>query len=261
LSLALIYAFEEKRTLFGWDDVRTAIANVESGLAEVVEYTDRDKLGVSRHELGHAVAAKFFEPDKGMARLSIRMRGGSLGHFYNVDQEEEFLKVRSQLRGRLCVMLGAIASERVFYNENSAGVSNDLVQATNMAARMIGEYGMGPELDLLPPMDQKAVSIGQYLISLAEAIQSFPGADSAIGSILRSNHRAVAQVMGKAYIDVWRTMKYNQQAIDDAAEILMLKGELVGNEVDALLNLVNLKEPDSSFEEYPDNVAEIYKEK
>ena len=259
LSLALIYAFEEKRTFFNWEDVKNAITNLESGLAEAVEYSDRDKLGVARHELGHAVAAKFYESDRGMARLSIRMRGGSLGHFYGIDKEEEFLKLRSQLRGRLCTMLGAIASERVFYNENSAGVSNDLVQATTMAARMIGEFGMGPEMDLSPEMDKKAYSIGRYLISLAEAVM--PMGESPLSAILSKQAKAVAQVMGKAYVDVWRLMKFNQEAIDKAATVLMLQQELIGSEVDELLNLVELKEPDDSFKEYPVDVPEIAKEK
>lgn len=254
LSLALIYAFEDKRKKFNWNDVKTAITNVESGLAEAVEYSDRDKLGVARHELGHAVAAKFYESDRGMARLSIRMRGGSLGHYLGIDKEEEFLKLRSQFRGRLVTALGAIASERVFYNENTAGVAMDLIQATHMAAAMIGQYGMGIELGLNDWLNEKAVSIGEYLISLAMAMQQVQEADSTAVT-LRTSRKAVAQVIGMAYIDAWRLMQTNKTEIDKAAKVLMEKGELIGAEVEELLNSVDLKMTTDAG--YPDNIPEL----
>jgi cell division protease FtsH len=259
LSLALIYAFEEGRKEFEWNDVKNAITNLESGLAEAVEYSDRDKLGVARHELGHAIAAKFYEPDRGMARLSIRMRGGSLGHFYGIDKEEEFLKLRSQLRGRVVTMLGAHASERVFYGENSGGVSNDLVQATHLVATMLGEYGMGPEEGLTVWENKKAVGHGEYLISLAEAVQAF-GTSSPIASILGTQKKAIAQVLGKAWIDAWRLMKQNQKAIDKGAIILMEKQELIGAEVDELLDSIGLVPADKDTP-YPEDAPKVTSEK
>ena len=254
LSLALIYAFEEGRTQFNWNDVRTAIANVESGLAEAVDYSDRDKLGIARHELGHAVAAKFYEPDKGSARLSIRMRGGSLGHFLNLDKEEEFLKLRSQLRGDIVVCLGSRAAEMLFYNENSAGVSMDLIMATNTATRMVGMYGMGKERDLSKEEDEKATAMGEYLISLAEAIQN-PMAGSAVGTIVQAYRKAVAQILGKAYFDAWRLMVTNKVAIDKAAKLLIEEQEIVGGEIDDLLRHT-VPATDTSF---PPDIPKIEK--
>jgi ATP-dependent Zn protease len=239
LSLALVYAFEEGRTKFDWADVRDAIANVESGLAEAVDYTDRDRLGVARHEMGHAVAAKFYEPDKGMARLSIRMRGGSLGHFYNTDKEEEFLKLRSQLRGDLVVALGARASEIVFYGENTAGVVGDLTQATNLATRMVGTYGMGGEPNLTKEEEKKATAIGEQLICLAEAVSS-PFAGAPVATILQAYRKLVAQVIGAAYIDAWRLMATNKESIDKMAKVLIEKQEIVGEEIDNLLAMYPL---------------------
>jgi cell division protease FtsH len=258
LSLALIYAFEEKRESFNWNDVRTAIANVESGLAEAVDYSDRDKIGVARHELGHAVAAKFYQPDKGMARLSIRMRGGSLGHFYATDKEEEFLKLRSQIRGDVVVCLGARAAEVVFYGENTAGVSMDLLMATHTVSNMIGAYGMGKELGLSKEEDEKSQAMGEYLISLAEAIQN-PLAGSPVGTILQAYRKPVAQVLGKAYIDAWRLMYTNKDAIDKAAKVLMEKQEIVGVEIDALLDSVNLIPANTDL--FPPDIPKIEKKK
>ncbi len=242
LSLALMYAFEDGRESFVWKDLREAMGNIESGLAEPVEYSERDNLAVARHEMGHAVAAHFFEPDKSSVRLSVRMRSGSLGHHYNIEKEEQFVHFRSQLAGRLRGGLGAITAERVFYGENSSGVTMDLIQCTQLASHMVGVYGMGG--DPLPEdVSSKAVLFGETLISHFEAIQGQGGGDnSPVSAVLRGPlRRTVAQVMGAAYIDAWRLMNVNQEAIDLAAEALIAQGELVGDEVEGLLGSVGLR--------------------
>jgi cell division protease FtsH len=242
LSLALMYAFEDGRDSFVWKDLRESMGNIESGLAEPVEYSERDNLAVARHEMGHAVAARFFEPDKSSVRLSVRMRSGSLGHHYNIEKEEQFVHFRSQLAGRLRGGLGAIASERVFYGENSSGVTMDLIQCTQLAAHMVGVYGMGG--DPVPDeVSRKAVAFGETLISHFEAVQGQGGGDNSPNSaVLRGpGRRTVAQVMGAAYIDAWRLMNVNQEAIDSAAEALIAQGELVGDEVEGLLSSVGLR--------------------
>jgi ATP-dependent Zn protease len=253
LSLALMYAFEDGRTFFTWRDLREAMGNIESGLAEPVEYSERDKVAVSRHELGHAVASYFFEPDKSSVRLSIRMRSGSLGHHYNIDKEEQFVEFRSQSAGRLRAILGALAAERVFYGENSSGVSMDLIQATRLACLMAGVWGMGPDR-LNAELSRKAANFGEYLISRAEeAGESVLGSSSVNGAILRGgSRRVVAQVMGAAFMDDWRVMYANREAIDTAAEVVMAQGELVGDEVDGLLESVGLRPPDATVP-YPED--------
>src|SRR5437870_12666663 len=71
LSLALLYAFEDGREAFEWRDIREAMGNVEVGLALPIEYSERDKISVARHELGHAIASHFFKKDHGHVRLSV----------------------------------------------------------------------------------------------------------------------------------------------------------------------------------------------
>jgi ATP-dependent Zn protease len=256
LSLALMYAFEDGRDAFIWKDMREAMGNIEAGLAHPVVYTERERVAVARHELGHAVAARYFLPDAVSVRLSIRMRSGSLGHHRAVEKEEEFSHFRSTAAGQLRHGLGAIASERVFYGENSTGVSQDLVQATNLASAMIAVWGMGP--DPLPPhLSRLAVSIGEYLISVAatmgdsELLGSSSPAAKALGS--PRSRQAVAQVLGSAFIDDWRVMYVNKEAIDLAAEALMVQGELVGDEIGGLLDSVGLREPNAS-DPYPDEM-------
>ena len=247
-SMALMYAFEDGRDAFTWRDIREAMGNIEAGLAHPIVYTEREKVAVARHELGHAVAARFFLPDQVSVRLSIKARTGSLGHHRAVGKEEEFSKFRSQMAGELRHGLGAIAAERVFYGENSTGVSQDLQSCTQEAAVMIGVWGMGP--DKLPPhISRLAVNIGEYLISVAATMADSELAGSSPAGRALGNpqsRRAVAQILGSAYIDDWRVMYVNKEAIDLAAEALMAQGELVGDEIGGLLDSVNLRAPEAS---------------
>jgi ATP-dependent Zn protease len=255
-SLALMYAFEDGRDAFTWRDMRESMGNIEAGLAHPVVYTERERLAVARHELGHAVAARYFLPDAVSVRLSIRMRSGSLGHHRAVEKEEEFSHFRSQAAGQLRHGLGAIASERVFYGENSTGVSMDLIQATTLASSMIAVWGMGPDA-LSPQHSRLAVNIGEYLISAAATMgdSELLGSSSPVSRALGSprSRQAVAQVLGSAFIDDWRVMQVNKEAIDLAAEALMAQGELVGDEIGGLLDSVGLREPDER-DPYPEEI-------
>jgi cell division protease FtsH len=255
LSLSLLYAFEDGRDAFNWQDIREAMGNVEAGLAIPVEYTERDRIAVARHELGHAVASHFFKTDHEHVRLSIRRRAtthGEIGGYHkSLPTEEEWLEFRSQLAADLRHFLGSIACEHVFYGENTSGVFGDLRSATAIACRMVGTIGMGPDR-LSPEMSAKAINIGEQMISVAEIPGGLHVQGTWPGAVLSNprGRRVVAQLLGAAYIDDWRLMNVNKEAIDLAAEALIVQGELVGDEISGLLDSVGLREA-TAADPYP----------
>src|SRR5258706_2493875 len=261
LSLALLYAFNDGREALNWKDIREAMGNVEAGLAIPVEYTERDKIAVARHELGHAVASHFFKTDHSHVRLSIRRRAtthGEIGGYHkSLPQEEEWLEFRSQLAADLRHFLGSLACEHVFYGENTSGVFGDLSSATAIACRMVGTIGMGPD-KLSPEMSTKAINIGEQLISVAEIPTGLHAQGTWQGAVLSNprGRRVVAQLLGAAYIDDWRLMNVNKEAIDQAAEALIVQGELVGDEISGLLDSVGLREA-SAADPYPPDLPMV----
>ena len=268
LSLALLYAFEDGRDAFNWPDIREAMGNVEAGLAIPVEYNEKDKIAVARHELGHAVASHFFEPDHAHVRLSIRRRAsaqGEIGGYHlSLPTEEQYggSRFRSQLAADIRHGLGSIACEHVFYGENSAGVFGDLRSATAMACRMVGTIGMGADR-LDPTLSAKAANIGEHLISVSEVTQGVHGESTWEGAVLHNprGRRIVAQILGAAYVDDWRLMYVNREAIDEAAEALIKQGgELMGDEITGLLDSVGLRKPNAS-DPYPEDMPSVPDEK
>jgi ATP-dependent Zn protease len=262
LSLALLYAFEDGRDSLYWKDIREAMGNVEAGLAIPVEYTERDKIAVARHELGHAVASHFFQKDHSHVRLSIRRRAnpqiGEIGGYHkSLPMEEEWLEFRSQLAADIRASLGSLACEHVFYGENTTGVTMDLIQATGTATRMVGIVGMGPD-KLDPEMSRKAINIGEQLISVVQVTQGVHEQGTPSGAVLNNPmaRRTVAQLLGAAYIDDWRLMYVNKEAIDLAAEALIAQGELVGDEISGLLDSVGMREPTAN-DPYPEDLPAL----
>ena len=122
---------------------------------------------------------------------------------------------------------------------------------------MVGTIGMGPD-KLDPQMSAKAANIGEQLISVAEIPAGLHAQGTSSGAVL-SNPRArrvVAQLLGSAYIDDWRLMYVNKEAIDLAAEALIAQGELMGDEIAGLLESVGLRMPAAS-DPYPDELPSV----
>ena len=261
LSLALLYAFEEGRSALNWKDIREAMGNVEAGLAIPVEYTERDKIAVARHELGHAVASHFFKSDYTHVRLSVRRRAtrqGEIGGYHkDLPKEEEWIEFRSQLAAQIRHAIGSLAAEHVFYGENTTGVFGDLMMATSTACRMVGTIGMGAD-KLDPKMSARAANFGEQLISIAEVATGQHEEGTWVGAVLHNgrSRRVVAQLLGSAYIDDWRLMYVNKEAIDQAAEALIIQGELMGDEIAGLLDSVGLREP-TAADPWPEDLPMV----
>ncbi len=119
-SMALTIAHTEGRPAFGWGDIVEAMTTVETGTAQNIEYIQEETRAVAIHEAGHAAAGHvYLEKDVLSTRLSIRKRGGSLGHYQSMEKDERFSHFRSRVMGSLIMTLGAMAAEHVFYGENS----------------------------------------------------------------------------------------------------------------------------------------------
>jgi len=257
-SMALTFAHSDARAQFSWPDLIEAMTTIESGTAVGVDYVPEETRAVAIHEAGHAVASHVYMDDVQSTRLSIRMRGGSLGHHQAIEKEERFSSWRHEDVGRLVWTLGAMAAEHVFYGENSRGVGGDVGSATGLAALMVGMWGMGPEpIDLshLEFEDDEAREKAekQYLERferignriMNRATSGGPMAPSPIASILGDpqKKRAAATILGQAYLTAVCLIRHNREQVARIAETLIAHRELHGDEVVELLDAAKLEAP------------------
>jgi cell division protease FtsH len=258
-SMALTIAHAEGRQRFRRSDIVEAMTTVETGTAVGVQYVESETRAVAIHEAGHAAASHVYNKDHLVStRLSIRMRGGSLGHHMAMEKEERFNRFRGELMGLLIHTLGAMAAEHAFYGENSAGVSGDVQTATARAAWMVGVYGMGPEPIQLnrafatpEEEDAERERISKRLERIGLTIMNRSSGEGAfnenpLGAVLgdRYKREIAAQLLGYAYITAYSLMDNNRDAIEQIAGALVQHKELYGDEVVELLDGVGLVKPE-----------------
>jgi ATP-dependent Zn protease len=255
-SMALTYAQHDGRMEFSRSDLVEAMTTIESGTAVGIDYVAEEKRAIALHEAGHAINSFLYQKNTEATRLSTRMRGGSLGHFYGIEKEERFGRWRSEDMATLTMILGAMAAEHVFYGENGAGVGGDVQSATAIASWMVGASGMGPEplklsgtfADESPEETEKRIrerlqKIGSQIMNRTSG---GPGAADPIAAVLgdRDKKLNAAEILGQAYIRAYNTMKANRAGAEHIASVLIDKRELYGDEVVRLLEDSNLKAPE-----------------
>jgi len=109
--------------------------------------SDKEKRIVAYHESGHTLLALLVPGADPLHKVSIIPRGtAALGYTMQVPMEDRYLTGKSELLGRLVVLLGGRASEELTFGEITTGAHNDLEVATNIARRMVCEFGMSEKM-------------------------------------------------------------------------------------------------------------------
>jgi ATP-dependent Zn protease len=249
-SMALTIAQHTGREAFGWADIVDAMTTVESGTAVNIDYVPEETRAVAIHEAGHAIAAHAYLKGAESTRLSIRRRGGSLGHHMALQKEERFSSWRSEEMARLIWALGAMAAERVVYGENSTGVGGDVQAATERAAWMVGACGMAPEFVELRCDDESEDEARERVMKrfqkIGMQIVNRTGSGSLEAGVLRDpGQRAmVEQLLGQAYLAAHNLIEENKDAVERVADVLVERRELHGDEVVDLLDAQVLRLPE-----------------
>jgi ATP-dependent Zn protease len=260
-SMALTIAHHSGRESLGWEDIVEAMTTLEAGTAVGVEYVPEESRAVAIHEAGHAATGHVYLKGAESTRLSIRMRGGALGHHQALEKEERFSRFRSEEFARLVWALGAMAAERVFYGENSNGVGGDVMSVTVQAAYMVGASAMGPQPFEIEPRDGETVEeararvldrfekIGVQIVNRTSG--GGPFAENPVASVLGDrDKRAIAcQLVGQAYVAAYNLVLANREGVQHIADVLAARRELFGDELLALLEESKLELPQIDLSE------------
>jgi cell division protease FtsH len=145
---AALLAARKNKSAVSMAEFEEAIERVIAGLEKTSRIIHEDeKQRVAYHECGHALVACSLPHTDPVHKISIIPRGfGALGYTLQRPEDDRHLVTQSELENRICVLLGGIAAEEVVYQETSTGAQNDLERATDIARRMVTEFGMSPRL-------------------------------------------------------------------------------------------------------------------
>jgi cell division protease FtsH len=217
---SLLGALREGRRQMNVDDVYEAKLTEEIGLKQPVIYTDGERRSIATHEAGHATAAYFLGKGRRLEMLSIIKRRESLGLLAHGDIEERFTRSRSELEAQLAISLAGLASEEVFLGETGTGPASDLAHATEIAAAMVGAFGMAGSLVSYEAMAEGPINAS----NLAAKVLGDPDGKQRVEDILEQQKQRVTALLTE-----------NADVVDALRDALMERDELVG---DAIVRVV-----------------------
>ena len=140
---AALFAARSNRTTVGMDDFEKARDKILLGVArESVYMTPEEKKATAYHEAGHTLLHYYLKSVDPLHKVTIIPHGRALGLTMSLPEKDSYTKNRSYLEDRIKICMGGYVAEDVVYGETTTGTSNDIKQATEMARRMVTEWGM-----------------------------------------------------------------------------------------------------------------------
>ena len=201
--------------------IETVIAGYQRKNAVV---SQRDKLTVSYHEIGHALVAAKLENAAPVQKITIVPRtSGALGYTMQVDEEERLLMTREQILDKITTFCGGRAAEALVFGRITSGASNDIEQATKLARAMITRLGMSDTFGMMALETQS----GQYLSGDANLVCS----DQTAARI----DVEVKQIIANCYERALQILTDNKEKLHELAKILLEKETITGIEFMAAL--------------------------
>jgi cell division protease FtsH len=124
-----------------------SVERVMAGLEKHTRIIHEDeKQRVAYHECGHALVACSLPHTDPVHKISIIPRGMAMGYAMQLPETDRKLITQAELQNQICVLMGGISAEEIIYQETSTGAQNDLQRATDIARRMVTEFGMSRKL-------------------------------------------------------------------------------------------------------------------
>ena len=207
--------------------------------------TDTEKRIVSYHEVGHALVAALQKHSQPVSKITIVPHtSGALGYTMQMPEEEKFLSSKEELIVELQTMLGGRAAEQVVFGIATTGASNDIERATELARKMVTQYGMSDKLGLMalstvsnPYLD------GSTMMNCADSTSS--AADEEIHKLLMD-----------CYADAKKLLVEHRSLLDEIAMYLLSKETITGDEFMAYVNADSKRLTDGSEAEEPPEQTE-----
>ncbi len=190
--------------------------------------TDIEKRIVSYHEVGHALVAALQKHSAPVQKITIVPHtSGALGYTLQMEEEEKFLNSKEELIGELRTLLGGRAAEDVVFGTQTTGAANDIERATDLARKMIMQYGMSKKFGLMALATTQSQYLGgQSSLNCAESTAAEADAE-------------IRDLLDQCYQEACQMLRDNREHLDEIALFLLTKETITGDEFMSFL-----KEPE-----------------
>ena len=233
---AALRAVRQGRKAVNQQDLLASFETVIAGTEKKgTVLTDTEKRIVSYHEVGHALVAALQKHTQPVSKITIVPHtSGALGYTMQMPEEEKFLSSREELLVELQTLLGGRAAEQIVFGIATTGASNDIERATELARKMVTQYGMSERLGLMalstvsnPYLD------GSTMMNCADSTAS--AADEEIQKLLTQCYDQARQLLVE-----------HRSLLDEIALYLLTKETISGDEFMSYVNAENKKLADGA---------------
>ncbi|MGB5711666.1 MAG: ATP-dependent zinc metalloprotease FtsH [Waterburya sp.] len=229
INEAALLAARHDRISVVMEDFNEATERILTGLekrSRVLNNTE--KKTVAHHEVGHAIVASLMPGTDKIEKISIVPRGiGALGYTLQLPEEDRFLMIEDEIRGRIATLLGGRAAEELIFGKVSTGASDDIQKATDLAERYVTIYGMSDRLgpiafekiqqEFLEGMTNPRRQVSPHI---AEEI------DREVKAVIDGAHQIALEILG-----------HNRQLLTEIAQTLLDQEIIEGAKLRSRLSL------------------------
>ena len=195
--------------------------------------TDTEKRIVSYHEVGHALIAALQKHTQPVSKITIVPHtSGALGYTMQMPEEEKFLNSKEELIVELQTLLGGRAAEQTVFGIQTTGASNDIDRATELARKMVTQYGMSEKFGLMalstvsnPYLD------GSTMMNCADSTASAADAE-------------IQKLLADCYEQSKKILVEHRALLDEIALYLLQKETITGDELMTYVNAENARLPE-----------------
>ena len=226
---ALLAARKSKKTISNLD-IENSIDRVLAGPEKKSQIlTEEEKLIIAYHETGHALVGWALPNADPIHKVTIIPRGRALGYTQALPDSEKYLTSKAELKDRLAMLMGGRVAEELIFADPTTGASNDIEKATEIARRMVMEFGMSEKLGpMLYGKGTNEVFLGRdygrqqdYSDEVASSI------DEEVKSLLSDAHIIAGKILGKF-----------KKQMEDMVKVLMEKETIDREDVARIFNKI-----------------------
>ena len=226
INEAALRAVRQNRKFVTQSDLEESVEVVIAGYQKKNKVlSDKEKLIVSYHEVGHALVAALQTHSAPVHKITIIPRtSGALGYTMQVESGEHNLMTKEEIENKIATYTGGRVAEELVFHSITTGASNDIEQATKLARAMITRFGMSEEFDMVA---METVS-NQYLggdTSLACSPETATLIDKKVVEVVRAEHEKARKLLTE-----------NMPKLHEIAKFLYEKETITGEEFMEILN-------------------------
>jgi cell division protease FtsH len=227
INEAAILAARANKKVIGMDELEEAIARVIAGPERKSRrISDHEKEIIAYHETGHALVMKALPHADPVHKVSIISRGMALGWTLSLPEEDKYLISKDELMDQIAGIMGGRVAEEIVFGDVTSGAENDIQKATQMARRMVTQWGMSDKLG--------TVSMGhrEELVFLGRDLGEQRNYSEEVAAIIDEEIRGIIQ---HGYQTAKGILLAQRSKMDAVVEQLKIVETLDARELDAIL--------------------------